>query len=64
MERKQETILGPLSKKQIDSLLRVGQQMSNWCFNVKQIGSRFPPVKIRSVAAQMQADWDKAKREV
>lgn len=63
---KRRTALGQLSKDQIDKLLLIGQRMSNWLFNAKQVAGvsrSFSPAQIKADAAALQAEWDAVKYE-
>lgn len=66
LPHKNKTALGRLSKDQVNRLLMIGQRMSNWFFNAKQMAgesNNFLPAQIKKDAAALQAEWDAVKLE-
>ncbi len=48
-----------MKAKQKDELIRIGQQMSNWMYNMAQQGSL--PEKMRREMKELQTQWDNIK---
>lgn len=55
------TPLGKMTRKQIRELLVIGQEMSNYCFNMKQSADTPPSMKVH--LASLQEEWDAARHE-